>query len=160
MSAFFSNLKFIPFFPPSPGLTPLLSTRAFLTVLGGTSQLQLCTVWHCIPSLIRLVICITSRDTAGAQLTSIHIFLLLLLFVLRRREAQVEAGRRGLAAARGPPAAAALAGPPGVHAQPHGGRPDLGADRPRATPLGAPALPGARRHPSQHEATGEWRCSA
>lgn len=93
-----------------------------------------------------------------ALLNSIRI-LLVLLFVLRRREAQVAAGRRGLAAARGPPAAATLASPPGVHTQPHGGRPDLGADRTRPAPLGAPPHPGARRHPAQHEAAGESGCS-
>lgn len=101
--------------------------------------------------------CITNHDTMDALLNSVHI---LLLFVLRRRDGQVAAGRRGLAAARGPPAAAALASPPGVHAQPHSGWPDLGADWPRPAPLGAPALLGARRHPSQHEAAGEWFCSA
>lgn len=72
-------------------------------------------------------------------------------------EVQVLAGHQRLASAGRPPAAAALASPPGVHTQPHGGRPDLGPDRPRPGALRASPHAGARWHPSQHEAAGERR---
>lgn len=85
--------------------------------------------------------------------------MLMFLLPLRRRGVQVLAGHWGLTPAWRSPAAVALASPPGVHPQPHGGWPDLGAHWSRPSTLRASAFLGARGHTSQHEATGKFPLS-
>lgn len=70
----------------------------------------------------------------------------------RRPQSQQAAGRGPVG---GPPAEAAVAGPPGVHPQPRRGRSHLGQDRCVSAPLREASLAGAGGHPTQHEATGE-----
>lgn len=76
------------------------------------------------------------------------------IYFLSWWEAPVWFGHWGLTSAWRPPAATPMAGPPGVHTQPHSGWPDLGSNWSSPAALWAPALPGAGWHPSQHEATG------
>ena len=76
----------------------------------------------------------------------------------RRRADPGAAGQWGLPSEWGPPAAAPLAGPPGVHPQPCGGGPDLGRHRPHPATLRPPPLLGAGRHTPQHETTGVCVC--
>jgi len=136
---------------------------------------RLLSLYFHVPFIIRfttIVLDIISPylDSRGGRcFTFVHILtcketqpllILMTLVSLRRREAQVLAGHWWLPPAWRPPAAIALASPPGVHPQPHGGWPDLGAHRPRPPALWAPAFPGARWHTTQHEATGKYTGSA
>lgn len=100
-----------------------------------------------VSGLSRINKCVVPANVCQVSIT--------LLSSFRRWEVQVLSGHQRLASAGRPPAATALASPPRVHTQPHGGRPDLGPDRPRPGALRASPHPGARRHPSQHEAAGE-----
>lgn len=137
-------------------LVDFLSSRTHSLFFSSLPVLSIsCLITVLLFSSIRATSCEEVSFLATKNTSTINTWYIT-LYSHRWWEDQVLAGHWRLTPAWRPPAAIALASPPGVHPQPHSGWPNLGAHWFRPSTLGASAFPGARWHTSQHEATGKW----